>query len=147
MITMEERLLRILKHYDHSPSSFADKLGVQRSSISHLLSGRNKPGFDFLSRMVTEFTDLNIDWVLTGKGNMLKRPVLPPVNLTLFDTLNPADGSPIGTSVTDDKKPEETSDNKVTNVNNIEIESRNSASKVIIFYKDKTWDEFLPSEA
>ena len=144
---MEERLLRILKHYDHSPSSFADKLGVQRSSISHLLSGRNKPGFDFLSRMVTEFTDLNIDWVLTGKGNMLKKPVLPPVNLTLFDTLNPAEDSPVDKSVTDDKKPEETSDIMVTNVNNMEIESRNRATKVIIFYKDKTWDEFLPSEA
>jgi transcriptional regulator with XRE-family HTH domain len=144
---MEERLLRILKHYDHSPSSFADKLGVQRSSISHLLSGRNKPGFDFLSRMITEFTDLNIDWVLTGKGNMLKKPVLPPVNLTLFDTLSPAEGSPVDKSVTDDKKPEETSDGMVTNVNNMEIESRNRATKVIIFYKDKTWDEFLPSEA
>lgn len=144
---MEERLLRILKHYEHSPSSFADKLGVQRSSISHLLSGRNKPGFDFLSRMITEFTDLNIDWVLTGKGNMLKKPVLPPVNLTLFDSLKPVDGSPIHTSVTDVTKPETTNNKKVTNVNNIEVESRNHASKVIIFYKDKTWEEFLPSES
>ena len=144
---MEERLLLILKHYDHSPSSFADKLGVQRSSISHLLSGRNKPGFDFLSRMITEFPDLNIDWVLTGKGNMLKKPFLPPVNLTLFDNVNPAVGSPVAPSVTDDKKHEETSDKMVTNVNNIEVESMNRASKVIIFYKDKTWEEFLPSEA
>ena len=139
---MEERLLNILKYYNLSPSSFADKLGVQRSSISHLLSGRNKPGFDFLSRVIQHFTDLNIEWFITGRGSMLKKTVAP-VNLSLFDT-----------DYMEKKQPEikvETEDinkaiNQVTNVNINEFKKQNRVSKIVLFYKDKTWEEFLPSE-
>ena len=51
-----------------SPSQFADKLGVQRSGVSHLLSGRNKPSFEFITRMLATYPRLNPDWLIMGTG-------------------------------------------------------------------------------
>ena len=49
-------------------SLFADKVGSQRSSISHILSGRNKPSLDFILKVTSEFKDVEIEWLLNGKG-------------------------------------------------------------------------------
>ena len=51
-----------------SPSQFADKLGVQRSGVSHLLAGRNKPSFEFISKMMAAYPKLNPDWLIMGTG-------------------------------------------------------------------------------
>jgi len=55
-----ERLTTILKYYNLSAASFAEKIEVQRSSISHLLSGRNKPSLDFVLRTIHVFKDLKV---------------------------------------------------------------------------------------
>ena len=65
---MEERLKLFLAMEGLSPSQFADKLGVQRSGVSHLLSGRNKPSFEFISRMLATYPRLNPDWLIMGTG-------------------------------------------------------------------------------
>lgn len=65
---MEERLKLFLAMEGLSPSQFADKLGVQRSGISHLLSGRNKPSFEFINKMLVTFPKINPDWLITGNG-------------------------------------------------------------------------------
>lgn len=65
---MEERLKLFLAMEGLSPSQFADKLGVQRSGVSHLLSGRNKPSFEFISKMLVTFPKINPDWLITGVG-------------------------------------------------------------------------------
>lgn len=49
-----------------SPSEFADKIGVQRSSVSHVLSGRNKPSIDFLEKILRVFPDTDTTWLITG---------------------------------------------------------------------------------
>lgn len=67
---MKERIEEILSYYQLTSSAFADKLGVQRSGISHILSGRNKPSYDFLVSLTDEFPDINTTWLLTGKGAM-----------------------------------------------------------------------------
>ena len=64
----KERLEQILSHYEMTASAFADAIGVQRSSISHLLSGRNKPSLDFVLKVVREFPEVNLYWLLNGKG-------------------------------------------------------------------------------
>jgi len=51
-------------------SSFADKIGVNRATISHILSGRNKPSIDFLQKMISSFPDLNLNWIVSGEGFM-----------------------------------------------------------------------------
>lgn len=63
-----DRLTSIMKFYQLSASAFADKIQVPRSSISHLLSGRNKPSLDFVLKVVKEFDDVELYWLLNGKG-------------------------------------------------------------------------------
>lgn len=65
----KERLERILSHYELSAAAFADAIGVQRSSISHVLSGRNKPSLDFILKVVQRYPEVNLYWLLNGKGN------------------------------------------------------------------------------
>jgi len=70
---MKERLVQLLDMEQLSPSKFADIIGVQRSSISHVLSGRNKPSFDFLQKTLKAFPGLNADWLIQGEGTMYER--------------------------------------------------------------------------
>ena len=63
-----DRLKNIMDYYHLSAASFADKIKVQRSSISHLLSGRNKPSLDFVLKVVKEFDSVDLYWLLNGKG-------------------------------------------------------------------------------
>ena len=65
---MNTRLQQFLTLENLSPARLADILGVQRSGMSHLLSGRNKPGYDFILKLCTKYPDLNANWFITGKG-------------------------------------------------------------------------------
>ncbi len=67
---MEDRLLKLLDTEQLSSSKFADVIGVQRSSVSHILSGRNKPSFDFMQKTLKAFPLLNADWLILGEGDM-----------------------------------------------------------------------------
>ena len=67
-----KRLEIVLEYYSLSASGFADKIGVQRSSLSHLLSGRNKPSLDLILKIVENFPDIDLYWILNGKGNFPK---------------------------------------------------------------------------
>ena len=69
---MIERIMLILKTQDLSSSQFADEIGVQRSSISHILSGRNNPSLEFVTKILKRFPDLQSDWLIFGKGPMYK---------------------------------------------------------------------------
>ena len=69
---MKDRILKILDKENISAAKFADVLGVQRSSISHILSGRNKPSLDFVQRILQKFPEINSDWLLFGKGNIYR---------------------------------------------------------------------------
>tara|TARA_B100000767_G_scaffold14018_1_gene13483 strand:+ start:388 stop:738 length:351 start_codon:yes stop_codon:yes gene_type:complete len=63
------RLKKVMEHHKLTATLFADKVGVQRSSISHILSGRNKPSLDFILKITSEFSDVDIKWLLNGKGS------------------------------------------------------------------------------
>ncbi|MFC7772833.1 helix-turn-helix domain-containing protein [Flavobacterium sp. GCM10027622] len=67
-----KRLELILEYYSLSASSFADRIGVQRSSLSHLLSGRNKPSLDLILKIVNEFPEVDLYWIINGVGNFPK---------------------------------------------------------------------------
>ena len=69
----KERLGLILSHYELSAAAFADAIGVQRSSISHVLSGRNKPSLDFILKVVQRYPEVNLYWLLNGKGSFPER--------------------------------------------------------------------------
>ena len=66
------RLKKVMDFHQLSAPMFADKVGVQRSSISHILSGRNKPSLDFILKVTTEFKDVDMYWLLNGNGTFPK---------------------------------------------------------------------------
>ncbi|MDO5980453.1 helix-turn-helix domain-containing protein [Flavivirga spongiicola] len=71
MVNMEDfvnRLQKVMDYYGESASSFAEKIGVQRSSISHILSGRNKPSLDFVLKILSAYPEVDLYWLFNGKG-------------------------------------------------------------------------------
>ena len=76
MVNAEEfisRLKEIITYNELSSSGFAEKLGVQRATISHLLSGRNKPSLDFVMKVLSEFEEVDLYWLLNGTGTYPKK--------------------------------------------------------------------------
>ncbi|MDG1953679.1 MAG: helix-turn-helix transcriptional regulator [Polaribacter sp.] len=67
------RLKKVMEHHHLTASLFADKIDVQRSSISHIISGRNKPSLDFILKVTNTFKDVDIYWLLNGKGSFPKQ--------------------------------------------------------------------------
>lgn len=87
---MNNRLQQFLSLENLTPSALADKLGVQRSGLSHILSGRNKPGYDFIKKILTNFPEINSEWLLLGKGKPYKdrNEKIPPTNLNFNEEKN-----------------------------------------------------------
>jgi transcriptional regulator with XRE-family HTH domain len=113
-----ERFARILEYYNLSASSFADKVDVQRSSISHLLSGRNKPSLDFVLKVAKTFPEVNLYWLLNGKGS--------------FPSKNEEEQAPTPESVPLNKQPAEP-----------DPENRQKAiDKIVIFYSDGSFRSY-----
>ena len=79
---MNFRLQQFLSAENITQAQLADMLGVARASVSHILAGRNKPGFDFIQSLSRSFPDLNLEWLINGKGRMYKddrKEPAPPV--------------------------------------------------------------------
>ena len=110
------RLKEIIQHHQLSASQFADSIGVQRSSISHILSGRNKPSLDFILKVTNTYTDVDIYWLLNGKGSFPKSSSSPTI----------AGNSPALSSPN----------------NNPESVNHKKISRILICYDDGTFDEY-----
>ncbi len=73
MINTEEftiRLEKIFNHYQLNAAGFAEKIGIGRSSVSHIVSGRNKPSLDFVMHVLEHFPEISFDWLVYGKGKL-----------------------------------------------------------------------------
>ena len=68
---MLQRIKKFIDAQNLSSSAFANEIGVQRSSVSHVLSGRNKPSLDFVIKIKERYPEVNLDWLLSGKGGMI----------------------------------------------------------------------------
>ncbi|MGC6470923.1 MAG: helix-turn-helix domain-containing protein [Flavobacteriales bacterium] len=69
---MNKRILNIIEKFGLTPNAFANKLGLNRSTISHILSGRNKPSIEVLQKILTQYSEISASWLLMGEGEMLK---------------------------------------------------------------------------
>lgn len=69
---MNRRLLQFLQAENITQAQLADTLSVARGSVSHILAGRNKPGYDFLESLLLHYPTLNLDWLMTGRGKMYR---------------------------------------------------------------------------
>lgn len=135
---MKDRIREILKKENLTSAQFADKIGVQRSSISHILSGRNKPGFDFIQKIMLHFPELDAEWLITGTGMIYKRKNRSD---DLFETGKEnktlsTDTDEQKTEILNEKIPEKSMIN--TNIEEKIIE------KILVFYSDKTFREYHP---
>ena len=85
-----KRLLEILETNNLSASQFAEKIGVQRSSVSHILSGRNKPSLDFIIKTSSVFTDVSLNWLIHGKKfnePIIPKKISPPLTEQIENTI------------------------------------------------------------
>lgn len=73
-MNLNERISKIIEYSNLTSSEFADEIDVQRSSVSHITSGRNKPSLDFLIKVKEKFPELEWEWLLRGNGEMLIKP-------------------------------------------------------------------------
>lgn len=113
---MNYRLEQFLSAENLSQSQFADNIGVARANVSHILAGRNRPGFDFIEAIAKRYPTLNLEWFITGKGKMYKdSPDEPKVKLEMNDLFSPVDESPA------------TSNHRI--------------SRIIVFFDDGTYQE------
>lgn len=70
---IQERVLLIMNSYGMNPTEFADEIGVQRSSISHILSGRNNPSLDLITKILVRFPEVDSNWLVLGKGSLVMK--------------------------------------------------------------------------
>lgn len=93
---MNERIKLLISGQGLSASKFAEKIGVQASGISHIISGRNKPGYDFIVKVLENFPEVNPDWLLLGEGGMFREDSTPVSSGTpeSSGSLSPASTSP-----------------------------------------------------
>lgn len=69
---MKDRLLQLLAEEKMTSMKFAEIMEVQPSNISHILSGRNNPGYDFIARLLRRFPEISPDWIINGEGEMYR---------------------------------------------------------------------------
>ncbi len=74
---MKERLLAILEQKQMSASQFADSVGIQRATFHHIISGRNNPSLDVVTKIHTAYPDIDLEWLLTGN---LQQDLFSPEN-------------------------------------------------------------------
>jgi transcriptional regulator with XRE-family HTH domain len=67
---IRDRLTQILSLKQMTSSAFADFLEIQRSNMSHYLSGRNKPGVEILQKILDKFPDISAEWLIMGRGEI-----------------------------------------------------------------------------
>jgi antitoxin component HigA of HigAB toxin-antitoxin module len=70
IVDINKRVMHLLDVYGYTKSQFALELGISLSILTHISSGRNKPGLDMIQRILTHFKDLNPDWLLIGTGDL-----------------------------------------------------------------------------
>ncbi|HOK98132.1 MAG: helix-turn-helix transcriptional regulator [Bacteroidales bacterium] len=144
---MKDRIRKFLIQEGISPSQFADEIGVQRSAISHILSGRNNPSYEIITKILNRYKRLNPDWLLLGNGSMYRSdatntissdvglqsatptPPMEKVSGEVDNLLN----SQSNPAVLEDEMHDQLSN--VTNVNK-------PIERIIILYTDKTFEVF-----
>ncbi len=157
---MNTRLKQFLAAENISQSQFADTIRVVRASVSHVLSGRNNPSYEFIRAIMLSYPHLNMEWLLVGKGKMYKEavqaPAIPvsdpsPSLSELWSSediqdepiqLSTVSESPISLSIPDSEAPVKTSSdiNTLKDIAQVSVKQR-KVSKIIVMYDDGTYQE------
>lgn len=155
---MEDRIRKFMEYKGISPSELADSIDVQRSNVSHVLNGRNKPSFQFIEKMLQVYPEINAKWLLLGTGNMVEsslkqrnlfeqeaepvqvKPIPEKVEITHQETK----AEPIEPKKTIEAPPAE----KMLSDNDIQdqfFSSEKPIERLVVFFKDQTFKVYNPS--
>ncbi|MDO5570582.1 MAG: helix-turn-helix transcriptional regulator [Bacteroidales bacterium] len=153
---MKERLQEIMEKEGMNAGRFADAIGIQRSALSHIMSGRNNPSLDVLMKVISRFDYISTDWLMFGKGAMLKHQneeknssnlhtnELFPDNLSIESIESKEIGSKQPLNVDNITKNEAIIPQKEVVIK--EVEKTKTISKIMIFYTDNTFENFIPEK-
>jgi transcriptional regulator with XRE-family HTH domain len=135
---MNDRFIKLMQYYNLTPSLFADEIGVNRPGISHIISGRNKPGVELIQKVLKRFPEVSTDWLLMGNGSMFINPEKAlaakeqKVNLDLFTAIeNP-------TSVAMKEEPEKSPNAEAKSTKN----SSSNIKRITIYFADGSFKDF-----
>ena len=169
---MKDRITQFLKIEGISPAEFADKIGVQRSSVSHVLNGRNYPSASFIQKMLTTYKKLNSRWLMLGEGSVFdtttpssKEPLLFQVQTEPERGKVPLE-SPKPETRFQNENPKQPADNltdKSTSANNLNtpvelnflqsvpdltsyINDNKEVERIVFFFRDKTFTVYTASK-
>jgi len=172
---MNDRLVKLMDVEQLSSSKFADIIGVQRSSVSHVLSGRNKPSYIFLQKTLEAFPMISADWLILGKGSMYKgeqnmsvgnlfdqpSKIIENQNNTEIDINENTDKSKYSDNTKDgvgrNLSPRESNNSEMIDSSKRKIQSEGSKviekvegekviDKIVIFYHDNTFQSYTRSD-
>jgi len=152
---IKDRIKQLIASKTLTPAKFADIIGVQRSGISHILSGRNKPSLDVLNKILVSFPDVSGDWLITGEGEMLKvknnvsdKELFPPVSrgaekIAEAESVNREEDPPrYGTGNKGRKR--EISLAAATKPDPQVFSGEKEIERIVVFYADSTFKEYRP---
>jgi len=130
---MKGRLKEFMVHLSVNAADLADKIGVQRSNISHILNGRNLPSSQFIEKLLNAYPELDAGWLLTGKGQMLKSPPAAAIpDEPEKDLFSQPEKRVLPAAKKSQKEIAPESD------------SRKKIERVVFFYQDKSFVEYYP---
>jgi transcriptional regulator with XRE-family HTH domain len=127
-MTLIERIRKVIDESELSSAAFADKIGVQRSSISHILSGRNKPSLDFILKVLHAYPSVQSEWLLLGKASAAPQDIIKEPSL--FTTKQP--------TPTEQKESPETVTTSERTTPEIQPPLNQEIERVTVFYSDGT---------
>lgn len=135
---MNSRLKQFLAAENISQAQFADNINVVRASVSHVLSGRNNPSYEFIKSIMLKYPSLNIEWLMFGKGKMYKDSTQQGEEISLFDSQYTAE-EPLQSEkeMLLEAEPEIEPEIAVPTVS----VSQRKVSKIIVLFDDGTYQE------
>lgn len=134
-----KRLQKIFDYYDLNASAFADKIDVGRATISHLLSGRNKPSLDFVMRVVKTFPEVELYWLLNGKGSFPKSNSSTPTSVTSKEDFNE-----VAKTIPHTTPQNISQQDHLTNKMSKESSTTTDIERIVIFYKNGVFKTYTP---
>ncbi len=148
---MNTRLKQFLAAENITQAQFADTINVVRASVSHILSGRNNPSFDFIKAMMIKYPNLNMDWLIFGKGKMYKETansnpeqLFPPE--AAVSVPSEASGSPLRIAEIYQMPEEEKNEPLPSKLDTLDNHTQSSVkqrkvTKIIIMFDDGSYQE------
>ena len=147
---MQQKLRDLMTSEHLKSGQLAEMLGINPAGISHILAGRNKPGFDLLQKILRRFPRVNPDWLLLGEGPMYRADFAPASEPSESPAVAPQ-AEPIAKPVMSgslfaDQTQKPLADLPAQEVASVVARRSGRVERIVIFYDDQTFESFAPNK-